>query len=591
MTDATQEINLYRKLLGHLSSTRRRQFGYLTFLMLLASVSEVLSIGMALPFLSAITQPDVLLKNKYINGVVQYFDIETKNIVLIITVAFIFLVIFSALVRLSLVFLSTRLSLLAGSDLSCKIFKNVLDQKFTYHAGINSGTLIDVIANKSNGVIYNVLMPFTSIFSAMLIVVSIVVVLMLVDPVVAIITFLGFSGLYGLIIYFTRNRIFQYSGLGAKQSTKVIVCLQESMGGIRDILIDSTQETYHHIYKNIDISLRRAQAGIIFIGSSPKLVVEALAMALMALIAYQFTKQENSTFGAIAVLGAFAIGAQKIIPLLQQSYAAWTCIKGSEQALVEVVQLLDLPSKAIIDQEQLLFERNVEFRDVYYSYPSANKFALEALNIKINRGEKVGIIGATGCGKSTFLDLLMGLLEPVKGSFLVDGVFITERNNSSWQKHIAHVPQSVFLSDASIAENIAFGVSFEGIDRTRLNLAVKLAQLDDYVGSLPQGLQTLVGERGIRLSGGQRQRIGIARALYKQADVLFLDEATSALDSDTERKIMDSIQSLDKAPTIFMVAHRISTLSSCDRIIELEAGQIKRVCQYSDLKLSEDAQR
>lgn len=559
--------------------------------MFFASAFEVLSVGMALPFLTAITQPEVLLKNQYISVIVRYFNIDNKNIVLIITIAFIFFVIFSGFVRLSLTYFSTKLSLMAGSDLSRKIFRNVLAQNLTYHSKINSGALIDVIANKSNGVIYNVLMPFSTILSSTLIVSGILVGLMFVDFSVAIITFLGFGSLYGLIIYFTKNRVSQFSEMHSRQSTKVIVCLQESLGGIRDILIDSTQETYNQIYKNIDIFLRRAQAGIIFIGASPKQIVEALAMALMALIAYQFTNQENSTFGAIAVLGAFAIGAQKIIPLLQQSYAAWTCIKGSEQALVEVVELLDLTIKINECDAYFTFKGDLELKDVFYAYPNTNRFALQSINVKIKRGEKIGIVGITGCGKSTFLDVLMGLLEPVAGCFLVDGVSITPKNNSSWQRHIAHVPQSVFLSDGSIAENIAFGLFPEKIDYKRLNLAVKLAQLDDYVRSLPDGLHTLVGERGVRLSGGQRQRIGIARALYKQADVLFLDEATSALDSDTERKIMDSIQSLDKAPTIFMVAHRISTLSSCDRIIELKDGQIKKICKYSDLEFPKDVNR
>ena len=582
--------NIYWSLWSHIDYVRKKQFLLLIVLMCFAAVFEVFSIGMVIPFLSVLSNPDVAMQQPYILSALDFFQLNPDSLLIIITLIFIGLVLLSGFTRLVLLFFNTKICLQTGSEISAKVFTKVLDQNYTFHTMVNSSSMIDLIANKSNGIIFNVIVPFASFLSSALIIVAIISTLFFVNPLVASVTFIALASIYLLIIYFTKKKIFLYSRQAAKESTNVITCIQESLGGIRDILIDGTQEIYCHIYKGIDASYRRSQAGITFIGSSPKLFVEALSTAFIALLAYELTIHTSNSSNILPVLGAFAIGAQRMIPLFQQSYAGWTNIKGSEQSLTDLLVILDLPNKHVLSEAQILFDNTIILNNVVYSYPNSPHIILKGISLNINRGEKIGIIGATGSGKSTLLDLLMGLLLPNEGFFEIDRVRITEFNNRSWQLKISHVPQAIYLSDTTIRENIAFGVKPDHIDNKLLKSAVTQAQLNQYIQSLPDGLDTLIGERGVRLSGGQRQRIGIARALYKQAEILFLDEATSALDSDTERKIMDSIQSLDKAPTIFMVAHRISTLSSCDRIIELEAGQIKRICQYSDLILSEDAQ-
>jgi ATP-binding cassette subfamily B protein len=314
--------------------------------------------------------------------------------------------------------------------------------------------------------------------------------------------------------------------------------------------------------------------------------MEALGMALIALLAYSVSVQSGGLSNALPVLGALAMGAQRLIPALQQAYASWSTAAGSTASLVDTLELLDqpLPPEASgPPPEPLPFHSAIRFDAVRFRYTSEGPWVLEGLNLIIPKGARVGFVGTTGGGKSTALDLLMGLLEPTEGQILVDNQSITGSYRRAWQRNIAHVPQSVYLSDATLAENIAFGVSPEAIDMARVRDAARQAQIADFIENGPRGYQALVGERGVRLSGGQRQRIGIARALYKRATVLVFDEATSALDSVTEQAVMDAIENLDPDLTILIIAHRLTTIRRCDRVIELNRGRLVAEGSYDQL--------
>jgi ATP-binding cassette subfamily B protein len=308
-------------------------------------------------------------------------------------------------------------------------------------------------------------------------------------------------------------------------------------------------------------------------------------MVLIAVLAFGMSKQPNGVSSAIPILGAFALGAQRLLPILQQAFYGWTNIRGMQPTLKLVLGLLEqpLPKGSDVEGQQIQFEKSIRFNDISFRYASSEGLVLNQFNLEILKGGRVGFIGETGSGKSTLLDILMGLLSPVSGSLEVDGIQISEKNKIDWQKHIAHVPQSIFLSDRSIAENIAFGVNIPEIDLIKVKEAARKAQISDVIEALPNQYDTYVGERGIRLSGGQRQRIGIARAFYKEADVIILDEATSALDSHTEEALMNAINSFDKDITVLMIAHRITTLKDCDMIVELGFGGVLKVVSYQDL--------
>ena len=400
------------------------------------------------------------------------------------------------------------------------------------------------------------------------------------------VAFGGFGLIYGLIIQSTRNRLLANSRTIARESTHVLKSLQEGLGGIRDVLIDGSQAAYCQIYRNADQPLRRAQGSSSFISYGPRYGMEALGMLLIAAIAYLLARQADGDAKAIPILGALALGAQRLLPVLQQAYSSWSGIQSGQASLQDTLELLDQPLPEYADQPSvnpLPFRQQIVIEKVSFRYNPQTPWILTRVNLTITKGSRVGFVGVTGSGKSTLLDIVMGLLQPTEGTLTIDGNPITTANHRAWQAHIAHVPQAIFLADSTIEENIAFGIPKAQIDANRIRQAARQAQIAEIIETWPSQYQTIVGERGIRLSGGQRQRIGIARALYKQADVIIFDEATSALDNETELAVMQAIGALGENLTLLIIAHRLTTLKDCTHIVELGAGGIKRVGSYEEI--------
>jgi ATP-binding cassette subfamily B protein len=362
------------------------------------------------------------------------------------------------------------------------------------------------------------------------------------------------------------------------------------LGGIRDVIIDGTQEVYIRIFRESDVLLRDASAKIAIIGGAPRYVVETIGMVLIGFIAYLLSGRSGGLIDAIPLLGALALGAQRLLPLQQQIYNSVTMLIGGKAVLIDALLILDQPmslEKVVETSSTLSFRKALAFEKVHFRYSPQAPWVLKGFNLEIRRGQRVGIIGITGSGKSTIVDILMGLLPPTEGCLRVDGVKIDEFKQRAWQQHLAHVPQHIYLADTTITENIAFGVPEKEIDMNRVKCAAVNAQIDSTIQAWPDGYQTRVGERGVRLSGGQRQRIGIARAFYKNADIIIFDEATSALDVETEEDVMSAIDELDNNLTIFIVAHRLSTLKSCDRIVKIIDGVVSWTGTFQELNLSE----
>ncbi len=579
-------LNLLVRLWHHLSRRRQRQFMLLLGLMLVNAFAEVISLGAVLPFLAILTAPDRVFNHPIVAGMAQAAGITSADqLVLPLTVAFAAVALIAAAIRMLLLWSSTRLVYASGADLSIDVYRRTLYQPYRVHVARNSSEVISGIAIKVPGAV-GVLTMLVLLVSSTVLLVAVMLALFAIDPVVALVATVGFGASYGLITWMDRRRLQRNSQRIAYEQTQVIKALQEGLGGIRDVLLDGTQAVYCDIFRRADYPLRRALGNNAFISASPRYAMEAVGMVLIAALAYGLSRQPGGIATALPVLGALALGAQRLLPALQQSYSAWAGIAGGHASLADTVELLDQSLPAESQQPPptpLPFRDAIRFNAVRFRYSSEDPWVLDDLNLTIPKGARVGFVGSTGSGKSTTLDLLMGLLVPTEGEILVDGEPIRGNRVRAWQRTIAHVPQSIYLADTTLAENIAFGVPRDAINLQRVQQAARQAQIADFIESRPDGYNAFVGERGIRLSGGQRQRIGIARALYKQASVLVFDEATSALDNATEQSVMDAIENLNRDLTILLIAHRLTTVRRCNTIVELEHGRVVAQGPYEQL--------
>ncbi len=577
-----------KRLLTCLTDKHRLTLYFLILMMLITSLAEVISIGAVVPFLGILVDPERILSIEGIGSTLQYLsDISNMNVRTLITMLFIIAGIFAGMMRLILLRLQMRLSFSIGSNFSVKIFENTLHQPYSVHVSRNSNTVINGIVTKTNAVIYNSLMPLLVLLSSTLIMTAIFSIILYIDYAVAISVFASFGLIYGVVLFLVKSKLSADSLIVSRESDRVVKIIQEGLGGIRDVILDNTQKIYTDMYKKSDVPLRFSQANIQFLSASPRFIIEALSIAVIALFALSLSSDQNGLISHIPLLGAIAIGGQRLLPVLQAAYSNWALIRGNQDSLTDVLTLLEDGSTNINDEysneNELNFNHELVVDNVSFNYSTNSKNVLRNINVRIRKGMTVGCVGATGSGKSTLLDILMGLLEPTEGFLKIDNVIINESNKKILQSKISHVPQDVFLTDSTITENIAFGVPPNDVDFKRIREAAWKADILETIESWEDGFNTFVGERGQKLSGGQKQRIGLARALYKKSSIIVLDEATSALDNKTEKTVMDQLHKLDKNITIIIVAHRLSTLKSCDVIFEIEKGSIKRQCTYDDL--------
>jgi len=571
----------------HLSKRRQKQFWLLLILMIVASLSEIISVGAVLPFLGILTAPDQVYQHPLMQPVIQILGLtDPSQLILPLTIFFITAVLLAGSIRLTLLYVMTRFSFATGSDLSINIYRRTLYQEYAVHVSRNSSEVINSIIIKTNTVINGILTPVLTFISSIILLIGIMGALFTINISVALSASIGFGLLYWLVVRYTKNQLKDNSRIIADQSTQMVKSLQEGLGGIRDVLIDGTQQFYCRLYRSADLPLRRASGNNLFISGSPRYTIEAIGMTLIAGLAYIMTKQEGGMVTAIPILGALALGAQRLLPALQQAYSAYSTIKGSNSSFIDVLNLLEQPLPEYVDQplpKLIPFEKELKLTELNFRYTEDSPWVLKNLNLSLKKGARIGFIGVTGSGKSTLLDIIMGLLPPTSGKLIIDHQLVNSQNCRAWQAHIAHVPQNIYLSDSTIRENIAFGIAKEQIDHQRVKKAAQQAQISELIEQWKDGYQTFVGERGVRLSGGQRQRIGIARALYKKADILIFDEATSALDNETEREVMKAIEEIGKEITVLIIAHRLTTLKGCDKIVKLGKNHTVHVGNYQEM--------
>lgn len=547
-------------------------------LMLFGAAAEMLSLGAVFPFLAILSgKQQISCKVPIISCQMSLMEVSTL---------FGALVVVTAIVRIVLLYVSNRFTYALGADIGNELYRRVLFQPYRFHVSRNTSVIIASIS-KVNTVVQQIINPLLQGLVALTIALGIFIMLFHIDAVIASVALCGFGLLYVLASILSRKRLYVNSKIISALESKRIKSIQEGMGGIRDVIIDNSQMIYSRRFAKINGEQRRAQAKSVIIRGVPRYVIEGLGMLVVIWLAWMISNR-GSTSDTIPVLGALALGAQKLLPQLQQIYAAWGAVTANHAMLTDVLDLLDMEipleqAEPVKQLPPLYFNAPlIALKNLSFGYSEQSPIILEDINIEIHKGERIGFVGKTGSGKSTLIDLIMGLMEPVGGNIEIEGNVLCAANRRSWQARIAHVPQSIFLSDASIAENIAFGCDADTLNIEAVKAAAGKAEMTDFIESLDNGYWTHVGERGIRLSGGQRQRIALARALYKKADIMILDEATSALDDSTEESVMKSIESLGIGITVLLIAHRVTTLKNCDRIYEV-SGKKLSIKNYSEI--------
>lgn len=545
----------------------------MVMLMLIGAAGELVTLGAVIPFLTLLANPERVDDFPLLQNMVSHIGLDANELLFPMTVIFAAIAVTSASIRLLLTWAVNRYIYAVGNDLAVQIYKNTLQQPYAWHVSHNSSNVIASVG-KASMVTNAYLRPFMDAIVSCVLCLVIIVALLIINPVVALIACFGFGAIYVTISILVNSRVKDNGEIISRGQRTVIQAIQEGLGSIRDVIIDGTHKVYAQRFSTQKYAVNLAQADNIFLSIAPRFLLEGLAVALIAIIAFYISSQPEGFSSALPVLGAIALGGQKLIPQLQLLYHGWARTRGNAAILNDVLSLVELTPVPSNPTNQLEFRNQIKLETVTFAYNEHSKPVLSNVDLVIQKGSRIGFIGETGSGKSTLLDLIMGLLEPTRGQILIDDIPLTDSNRSAWQKHIAHVPQSIFLSDTSILENIALGVDKQQIDERRVKEVAIQAQIDQVICNLPQGYDTQVGERGIRLSGGQKQRIGIARALYKKSDVLVLDEATSALDSETERSVVECIENLSRDLTVLVIAHRTSTLQNCDQIVKLRNGGI-----------------
>ncbi|MEZ5709250.1 MAG: ABC transporter ATP-binding protein [Blastomonas sp.] len=560
------------RLFGRMPGARRRQFAILILFMIASAAGEIVTIGAVLPFLAIVAAPD---QSPLWDFLPISADADFSARMMTAAAILIIAAVATMVMRLSLMWYSQLFVKSVGEDIARSIFARMLRQPYAYYLDTSSSTLLAGM-EKTQIVVLGVIRPGVQGISSAVIAGAILVALIIINPLAAISAALVAFGLYAGLSMATRGVLKRNSDALSTVTSSRIKSVQEGLGAIRDILLEGSQPFFEEQFARQDSRFRRAMAVNDFIVSAPRFVFEAIGIAAVAIVAVFMARSEAGLIGAIPVLGALALAAQRLLPLVQQAYLGIGNAMGNLQPLRDVVELMQEPVPELAGKADapLPFEREIRLDRVGFRYASGDVF-LDDVSLSIPRGARIGIVGQTGAGKSTLLDLVMGLLEPTKGGISIDGTPLDAGNVKAWQKNIAHVPQSIFLIDDSIAANIAFAEAKGAIDHARLTDAARKAGLGDFVDGLSDGFDTLVGERGIRMSGGERQRIGIARALYKRPAVLILDEATSALDPETEAQVIDAIMALGDDITILSIAHRRSALARCSQILRLEGGKVQ----------------
>ena len=591
-------LRTYRMLLDIMTSGERKRFWLLlgiTFCLAAVEAGSVISI---LPFLRLLSEPGLIETNEILARVYDAFGFQSTNQFLVAAGVLVFCItIFGLLMKMTTTWLMTRFALMRSFSLSSRLMNGYLHQSYEWFLSRHSADISNAILSEVNQVVSQSLLPAMRIIPETFTVVLLAAALFLLEPSVAIGGVLLFGMAYGVIYFSVRNLLSRLGHSRLAANRERFHSVQEATGGLKELKIIGLEKAYLSRFRDAAYRMARVQTRAQILGETPRYGLEAIAFGGMILLILVMLIQRGGDIAALVpTLGVIAAVGLRLIPALQVLYRRGASLRQSEPTLARIhgdMTGLEREHSAARARREALpphpLRRRLELRGIRYAYPGTDRSALRGLDLDIEAMTTVGIVGGTGAGKTTLVDIMLGLLDPAEGEMVVDGVPITHETRRAWQKTLGYVPQTIFLSDGTVAENIAFGVPTAEIDHRAVEHAARIAALHDFVmAEMPDGYDTKVGERGVRLSGGQRQRVGIARALYHDPAMLILDEATSALDTLTERAVMDAVHNAAGTKTIVMIAHRLSTVRDCDRIFLLREGRVAAAGRFEELVRSDE---
>ncbi|MCB5288500.1 MAG: ABC transporter ATP-binding protein/permease [Candidatus Cloacimonetes bacterium] len=582
-------FKLVKDIISILNKEQRREYYYLQFFVVLTAIAEILSLASIGPFMALVGNIDLVDQNGIINSIYLYFELNNPMQFLFITGLLVLLLLFlSAIIS---IYTITKLSFFAartGAEIGDSLYDYYLNKDYLFHTQTSSSYLIKQIATEVSRVTDNVLQPYVQINARIIATLFISTAVFLYNPLVAVSGLTLFFISYYILFFAVKGRLLR-NGLNISDvSKKRFLLMNEGFGSIKDVKILNRQEYFISQFKRSGEVFSEAYGSSNSLYNMPRYIMEFIVYSgMVSLVLVLISNSNGDLSEVLPVLAVFGMAAFKLLPSFQQIYSGAAQIKSNISAFESIKK--DILSSRINEnnknyvEEYISGEGDIFVNNVSFTYPNESSAALNEINLTIPKNSVIGIVGSSGSGKSTLLDILLGLIKPTSGDVYCSGRKIENKNLKSWQKKIGYVPQNIFIKDGNITENIAFGLLLEQVDEKKLSNAIELSQLQEWVDTLPNGLMTELGEKGIQMSGGQRQRIGIARALYENAEYLFFDEATSALDGRTENLIMNAIDNISGSKTIIMIAHRINTVMNCDVIYMIESGRVVDKGTYSYL--------
>lgn len=579
------DIEIWKKGWALLDARERRNAWITLAVVILGAMSSALMVGSVLPFLSVLSNPDQIQQVPALAWAYETFGfVDNYAFLVALGLASCAVIVVTSMIQIAKTYVVARFAMMRIHSISHRLLIAYLRQPYSFFLNRHTGEMSTRVLAESEQLVIQFLRPAAELIAAIFTVIAILGLLLWVDPFITVIAFGALGGIYGAVYMFSRRILTAYGNMRANANSERFRVANEALSGIKDIKLLGREGSYAGRYAEPSQRMAGAIVAVQVMSQVPQFVLQAVAFGGMILLSLSLMDSEGlasgqALGGILPILGVFAFAGQRLMPELSKLYQSLAQLTAGGAAVSMVHDdLLDKAGSGSLlhDIRPAIGLRNqLALENVSYRYPNAEHTGLKNVSLKISAGERIGVIGSTGAGKTTLADVMLGLLSPNEGRILVDGLEITCENLQAWQQSVGYVPQDIFLIDANLTENIALGVLPQEIDEDRVRCAAEIACLGAFIQEeLPDGYNTTIGERGVRLSGGQRQRIGIARALYHDADMIVFDEATSALDNLTEREVMAAIDALPGDKTVLMIAHRLSTVKLCDRIIVLDKGQL-----------------